>query len=185
MKKNIFIIHGSFGSPFENWFPFTYNELTKKDYGCFVLSLPTPENQTYENWSKILTSYIDTNLLNNNSSIIAHSSACIFTIKFLVNKKINIDKLITVSGFNNFFSGDKDFDKINSEFFIDDLNLDKIVNFTKDRFSFYSENDPYLNFELLKDFQEKIKSNKVIIPDAGHFNTKSGYDKFPELIKLF
>ena len=33
---NIFLVHGSFGKPFENWFPWLEEELSKRDIVCTI-----------------------------------------------------------------------------------------------------------------------------------------------------
>ena len=47
---NIFIIHGSFGHPDENWIPWLKAELEKLGNRVFVPQFPTHENQTLNNW---------------------------------------------------------------------------------------------------------------------------------------
>ena len=55
--KNIFIIHGAYGNPEENWIPWLKTELER--LGCNVSAprFPTPENQSLENWTKIFNKY--------------------------------------------------------------------------------------------------------------------------------
>jgi predicted alpha/beta hydrolase family esterase len=50
--KNAFIIHGSYGHPKENWFPWLKNELEKLNYKVFVPAFPTPQNQSLASWFK-------------------------------------------------------------------------------------------------------------------------------------
>ena len=56
--RNYFIIHGTFGHNKENWFPWLENKLIKKGE-VFNLNYPTPENQSFESWSKVLDKYKD------------------------------------------------------------------------------------------------------------------------------
>jgi predicted alpha/beta hydrolase family esterase len=43
---NIFIIHGSYGNPDENWFPWLKKELEQEGHKVFVPKFPTPEDQS-------------------------------------------------------------------------------------------------------------------------------------------
>ena len=55
--KNYFIIHGSFGSSQENWFPWLENEILKKGRKVENLDFPIGvNNQTYQNWEMVLNS---------------------------------------------------------------------------------------------------------------------------------
>ena len=48
---------------------------------------------------------------------------------------------------------------------------------------FHSDNDPYVPIEKAHNLAKNLGVKPIIIKDAGHFNTKSGYDKFPLLLK--
>ena len=52
--KNAIIIHGTYGNPDENWFPWLKIELEKIGYQVYVPTFPTPENQNLEAWLKII-----------------------------------------------------------------------------------------------------------------------------------
>ena len=59
MKNNYFIIHGSFGSPFSNWFPYLRKELEKRNLEVYTPDLPSGVGyQNYENW--IYVKFLDT-----------------------------------------------------------------------------------------------------------------------------
>ena len=46
----------------------------------------------------------------------------------------------------------------------------------------YSNNDPYVKYEVEKDFADKIATEQVFIPKAGHINSESGYDTFEDIV---
>lgn len=182
MKENYFIIHGSFSSPFANWFPWLAQEIQKKGNDVYVPDFPSGVGiQNYENWFNLLKIYLDAGLINENTTIFAHSIAPVFVCKFLVQNKIKVKKLVFVSGFNNYLGINDEYDNVNRTMFFD--NLEDIKNYCREITCFYSDNDLYVSFEAEKDFADKITTEQFVISGGGHLNSKSGYIKFGELLK--
>lgn len=176
--NNYIILHGSFGSSDGNWFPWLKKELENKNYKVDVPQMPVGVgNQNFDNWSKGL----DQLLVNENTTIIAHSIAPVFVCKYLINRKIKVKKLIFVCGFNNYLGIDKEYDAVNEPMFLD--NLGDIKNYCDDITCFYSDNDPYVKFEVEKEFADTITDKQHIIPNGGHINAETGYTKFEEILK--
>ncbi len=177
MKDNYIIVHGSFGSKDGNWFPWLKNILKGKD--VVVPQMPVGVgNQNFESWSRIL----DKLKIDENTIIIAHSIAPIFVCKYLIANKIKVKKLIFVCGFNNYLGINPDYDAVNEPMFID--NLEDIKSYCNNIICFYSDNDPYVNFEVEKSFADTISNEQYIIKNGGHINAESGYLEFEELLKV-
>lgn len=180
--KNYLLIHGSFGSPFVNWFPYLRKELENKEKIVYTPDFPTGVGyQTYENWEKLLKCYVDFGILNENTIIFAHSIAPIFICKFLVKNKITVKRLVFVCGFNNYLGIDEEYDAVNKSMYFN--NLKDIKEYCKDIVCFYTKNDPYVKYEKEKEFADTIADKQVIIEDGGHLNTDSGYQEFKDLLK--
>lgn len=180
--KNYLLIHGSFGSPFVNWFPYLRKELENKEKIVYTPDFPTGVGyQTYENWKKLLKCYVDFGILNENTIIFAHSIAPIFICKFLVKNKITVKRLVFVCGFNNYLGIDEEYDAVNKSMYFN--NLKDIKKYCKDIVCFYTKNDPYVKYEKEKEFADTIADKQVIIEDGGHLNTDSGYQEFKDLLK--
>lgn len=180
--ENYFIIHGSFGSPFGNWFSWLHDFIESEGKQVYVPDFPVGVGyQNYENWSKLLKYYLDLGLINENTIIIGHSIAPVFISKFLVENKVKVKKLIFVCGFNNYLGIDKDFDAVNEPMFID--NIEDVKKYCDDIVCYYSDNDPYVKFEVEKDFADKITNKQYIIKNGGHINSETGYTKFEEILK--
>ena len=76
MKNNYLLIHGSFGSPFVNWFPWLRKKLESKELEVYTPDFPTGVGyQNYDNWSKLLKNYLDLGLINENTTIIGHNGS--------------------------------------------------------------------------------------------------------------
>lgn len=176
--SNYIIVHGSFGSSEGNWFPWLKEKLEEKNLDVVVPQFPVGVgNQNYENWSSVL----DKLKIDSNTTIIAHSIGPIFVCKYLIEKKIKVKKLVFVCGFNNYLGIDSDFDSVNKPMFIDDL--EDIKDYCDNIICFYSDNDPYVEFSVEKDFADKISNNSYIIKNGGHINSESGYTSFEEILK--
>ena len=176
--NNYIILHGRFGSKDGNWFPRSKQEIEKNNNKVDAPQMPVGVgNQNYENWSKEL----DKLIINENTVIIAHSIAPVFTCKYLINNKIKVNKLIFVCGFNNYLGINEDFDAVNETMFIN--NLEEVKNYCDNIICFYSDNDPYVKFDVEKKFADTISNKQYIIKNGGHINAESGYTQFEEILK--
>lgn len=179
--NNYFIIHGSYGNPYKNWIPYLKSQLSKRKLNCIVPSFTTPYKQDYESWNTILMSYLKIGYITEETTFITHSLGGIFLIKFLIDNKIKVKRIITVAGFNHI-----QFDEDNSlydSFYAKDEDLIKICDLCDEIVCIYSDNDPYIPMEEAESFANMIKGQKVLINNAGHFNEKYGYKEFKEILK--
>ena len=181
MEENYFIIHGSFGSPFVNWFSWLHDFIEDDGKQVYVPQFPIGVGyQNYENWSKLLKYYWNLGLINDNTTIIAHSIAPIFISKFLVENKIKVKKLIFVCGFNSYLGINEEYDNVNKSMYFD--NLQDVKQYANEIICFYSNNDPYVKYEVEKEFADTIATEQILIPNGGHINSESGYDTFEEIV---
>ena len=179
--ENYFIIHGSFSSPYSNWIGWLHDFVEDEGKQVYVPDFPIGVGyQNYENWSRLLKYYLDLGLINENTIIIGHSIAPVFISKFLVENKVSVRKLIFVCGFNNYFGINEEYDTVNRTMYFD--NLEDVKNYAEKIICFYSDNDTYVKYEAEKDFANKIATEKVFIPKAGHINSESGYDTFEDIV---
>ena len=180
--ENYFIIHGSFSSPYSNWIGWLHDFIEADGKQVYVPDFPIGVGyQNYENWSKLLKNYLDLGLINENTTIIGHSIAPIFISKFLVENKIKVKKLIFVCGFNNYLGINEEYDNVNKSMYFDDVG--DVKQYSEDIICFYSKNDPYVKYEVEKEFADTIATKQVIIDDGGHLNAESGYTEFKQLLE--
>lgn len=179
--ENYFIIHGSFSSPYSNWFGWLHDFLQDEGKQVYVPDLPIGVGyQNYENWSKLLKYYLDLGLINENTIIIGHSIAPVFISKFLVVNKIKVKKLIFVCGFNNYLGINEEYDAVNNSMYFD--NLKDVKQYSNEIICFYSDNDPYVKYEVEKEFADTVSTEQILLKEAGHINAESGYDTFEDIV---
>lgn len=179
---NYLIIHGSFGTPYNNWFPWLHNHLMEKGKHVIVPYFPYGKNyQNFENWANLLDSYRKSKIFNSSTVVIAHSIGCAFIAKYILERHMIISKLILVAPFNNYSVDGGDYDYVNKTFYTD--NLEVVKDYTGEIVCVYSDNDPYVKQEACKDFADIVKAKEIIIPNGGHLNSESGYNSFEEILK--
>lgn len=182
MKNNYLLLHGSFSSPFSNWLPWLRKELENRQLTVYTPDLPSGVGfQNYENWEKIMKCYVECGLINEDTIIFAHSIAPVFICKFLIKNKIKVKRLIFVCGFNNYLGINEDYDAVNESMYYEDI--ERIHDYCDNIICFYSDNDPYVKYEVEKDFASKVADKEIVIPGGGHLNSESGYEKFKELLE--
>jgi len=181
MKNNYVLIHGSFGSPFVNWFPWLRKELENRNLEVYTPDFPTGVGyQNYQNWSRILKTYVESGIITQNTTIYAHSIAPIFICKFLVENKIKVKRLVLVCGFNNYLGINEEYDAVNESMYFD--NLSEIKEYCNDIICLFSDNDPYVKYDVEKAFADAIADEQIMITGGGHLNSESGYSEFDELL---
>ena len=103
-----------------------------------------------------------------------------FVSKFLTENKVKVKKLIFVCGFNNYFGINEEYDTVNGTMYFD--NLEEVKQYADEIICFYSDNDPYVKYEVEKEFADTIATEQVFMPGAGHINSESGYDTLKDIV---
>lgn len=185
--KNYYIIHGFKGSNIENWFSWFKAQIDSNENLCVIPQFPIElDKHNYNEWKKLLDVYYkEFNMINNDSIIIGHSTGSICALKYVLENKIKIDKLILVSGFNNYLSPDKNdiHNKINPTYYVEENRIKEIKKYVNEIICIYGNDDPYIPQNVLHKFAESIGAKEVIIKNGGHLNSESGYIEFKELLK--
>ncbi len=172
---NAIIIHGSYGHPDENWFPWLKQELEKLGIDVYIPKFPTPEKQSLGSWLEVFKRY--DRYLDEGSIIIGHSLGPAFILSLLEKHKAKAAFL--VSGFIGNISN-PDFDRINRTF-MKEFDFSRIKENCTYFLVYHSDDDPYVPLDKGKEIANMLGAKLKIIKNAGHFNEAAGYTKF-ELI---
>lgn len=176
-----FIIHGSYGNPEENWFPWLKEKLELKGYQVFVPKFPTPEDQSLKKWMEMFDKKYKREI-NQDTIFIGHSLGPAFILSILETLSKPIKACFFVSGFIELLNN-KEFDDINKTFTTKKFDWDKIIRNCKNFHIYHSDNDPYVSKEKSVKLAKKLNTSPIIIKGAGHFNEKSGYKTFDILLE--
>ncbi|MCT4552131.1 MAG: alpha/beta hydrolase [Alphaproteobacteria bacterium] len=177
----VVIIHGTYGSPEGNWFPWLKGKLEELGHEVYVPSFPTPENQSPENWCNVLIKEVPF-IFDDDTVLIGHSLGANYLLHILdMERKVKIKKAIFVSVFNSEL-GNEEYDNLNRPF-IKDFNWENIKNNTNEITIYHSDDDPFIPLSEAEGIYSKLGGKFKLIKNGGHLNKAAGFTKFDELLK--
>lgn len=180
MDIKVFIIHGAYGNPNENWFPWLKNELEKLGVKVFVPRFPTPEGQNLNNWLRAFKRYIP--YIDEKTIFVGHSLGPAFIMNILETSEKTILAAFFVSGFTGLLD-QPEFDEINKTFTDREFNYPKIKDNCKNFFIYNSDTDPYVPLNKGRQLAMNLNGKLTIIKNGGHINAAAGYLEFPLLLR--
>lgn len=175
----IYLIHGAYGNPAENWLPWLAGKLETEGHEVIVPRFPTPERQSLQNWLEVFREHL--NHLDHTSLMVGHSLGPVFIANILNKYDVHIRGAVFVAGFGSRL-GNPDFDEINKTFVDEPLDNKKVRSRCDEFIAYVSENDPYVPLTISLSFAQDLGARTVRVPDAGHFNASAGYTEFPAVL---
>lgn len=195
------IMHGSYGSPEENWFRWLEKQLVEHGSTVLLDQFPVDDwdtvtgigqekinnyipRESLESWEKAFVKQILPKLKNTPTTFIGHSIAPIFMLHMLNKYDFKFEKAIFVSPFFNIPDRPAiwQFYPVNKTFYGSDFNFDKIRHQIGKSYVVYGDNDPYVPATEPPLFAEKIGAEIHVMPGGGHCG--SSFKEFPILIDL-
>ena len=188
MKRTIFIIHGSYGNPQENWFPWLKMELERIGHRVFVpqFQIPEGENPKYGGhklslWFEILKQYEQH--INKDTIFVGHSRGCIFIYKVLEQIQTPIYAAFLVGPWITRWATPTGWSIVDS-FHKDPFDWEKMKNGARHIEVFQSTNDEIPVIEG-KEVAKNLDATLHIVENAGHFNvaTDTKFKEFDLLLE--
>jgi hypothetical protein len=192
------ILHGTFGSPQSNWFPWLKEELESRGKDVLVPQLPVDneleafkiyketgkwqnKNQTLENWIKKFQKDIQP-WIDDNTIVIAHSSSPLLILHIIERFNIKFNDAIFVSPFFKRITVEGPYDIANNSLYKENNDFDwkKIIKHIDKRFVFYSDNDPFINMDIFNHAITNLKAESFLIHNGGHLGSER--KEFPEVL---
>jgi len=192
------IIHGSFGNPRENWFPYLKKELEKRKQKVFAPEFPVDDwdefsqtgkaqnlkKQSLTNWLNTFAKIVPQLPKNEPFCFVAHSLGPVFTLHAVQTFDLKLDVAIFVAPFLEKLHSLWQIDTANETFYKTDFDFADLRKRIPHSYAIYSENDPYVKPKYVENFANKMGSEKIQITDGGHFNTEAGFTTFPQVLEL-
>jgi len=177
-KATVVIIHGSYGSPNENWFPWLAQEVRMIGHRAIVPSFPTPDGQDLKNWLNLFE--IEVGPLRSDMVLVGHSLGPGLILGLLERSQTPIIGTFLVSGFLGELGIDE-FDSVNKSFVNRDFDWPAIRENAGKIYVYNSNNDPYVPLEKGRELAERLGTDVHVIDSGGHINAEAGYTEFRQL----
>src|SRR5581483_4234212 len=114
---------------------------------------------------------------------IGHSLGPLFILHAVEKYNFQLDSAIFVSPFLGILHN-KQFDSVNTTFYRDDFNFEKLKKLIPISYTLYSNDDPYVPATYSKEFAEKLGSSPLVVNRAGHMNSEVNLNEFPLVFEL-
>lgn len=178
--KTVFIIHGTWGSPEGNWFPWMKQKL--EDLWCqiFIPEFPTPDNQSLESWLEVFEGY--KKHINEETIFVAHSSWPAFVLSVLESIDTSVQACYFASGFLGLINIES-FDVLNKTITHREFDWKKIQKNCNNFYMCHGLDDPYVPLHNAQLMADNLWVEIDIIKWGGHLNEESGYTSFEYLLE--
>lgn len=167
------IVHGAYGHPGENWFPWLKKELELAGCRVVVPQFSTPQ-QHLEQWMETA----ERQRLPPDAILIGHSIGATFLLAYL--EKHQAMAAFLVSGFVGPLG--LELDPINKEIAERDFQWENIRHNCRRRLIFHGDNDPYVPLAKAEEIANHLHTPLTVIPGGGHLNASAGFTRFDALL---
>lgn len=174
----VVIIHGAYGGPNENWFPWLLGELKAQGLEAFLPGFPTPEGQTLKAWRGLFKERVGE--LDSSTILVGHSLGVGFILNLLEESSFPILGSFLVSGFVGLL-GLPEFDAVNASFVDRQFDWPRIKRNAGSVRVYNSDNDPYVPLSRGQEIAKHLGVELTVIQSGGHINASGGYTRFPQL----
>ena len=177
---DIFIIHGAYGHPGENWIPWLRQELVKSGHTPLAPQFPTPEGQSFTAWQKIAAPILAG--FKPGGVLIGHSIGAIFALQLAESAPAPFKAVFPISPFMRDL-GQPQFDNLNRSFYDHAFDWPRIRRNAGKITCFTGDDDPYVPLDCAREVADKAGAELVMIAKGGHLNAKAGFTTFPQLLE--
>lgn len=194
-------MHGSYGSPDENWFRWLEKELKLLGHEVILEQFPVDNWDEIEkvgqanigsyqpleslsSWESYFVKHVLPHIKDDEIGFVGHSIAPIFMLHMLSKYDIKLKIAIFVAPFFNIpdAPGIWQFYPVNKTFYSYNFDFEGIKKKMGKSFVVYGDNDPYVPSTEPPLFAEKLGSEVHVVPGGKHCG--SNFREFPLLIDL-
>ena len=195
------ILHGSFGSPEENWFRWLEKKLLNDGHSVTLDQYPVEDwdsftakgreranaehcTQTLETWESAFVAKTLPKIKSQPTVVIGHSLAPLFMLHMITKYDLKLKGLIAVSPF---FTIPEDlklwqFWAVNKTFYKTNFDDRKLKSLVYDVHVVYGDDDPYVPQKEILKFARALAAKTHVVPGGGHCG--SIFKEFPLVLDL-
>ncbi len=183
MKRAV-ILHGTDGSPAENWFPWLKGKLTARGYDVWVPQLPDAHTPNAKKYTEFL---LGSGWDFQDNVLVGHSSGGVEILNLLQHlpRDVRIKTAVLVGAFTDALADDPAWAQLKG-LFEEPFDYAQIKS-KADKFLFvHGSDDPWCDPAQAEQLAQEVGGEFVLIPDGKHFSTSldPSYAKFPKLVEL-
>ena len=169
------IIHGWGGSPLINWMPWLAKELRAKGFDVIAPQMPNTEAPEIQHWVEALSKTVEES--EEETVLIGHSIGCQTIIRYLASSEKKVKGVLFVAGWFTLKDiHDPQETEIAKPWVETPIEIDKFKQNAGKVISIFSDDDPYVNEENWKRFEEF--GNIIVLDKKGHID-----DPQPEILE--
>jgi uncharacterized protein len=179
MKNIALILHGVSGYAGKHWMQWLHDELIQKDFEIIMPTLPNADSPIKSEWLEFITKILQ-NVDHQSLTIVGHSLGVPAGLQYIQDQNIKIKGLISVSGFHRDYCSE-----INTKFMKEtNIDLANLKNLITNKSVIFGDNDPYVPQEVLYELANGLEVEPIVLKNAGHVNTDTGYSTLPVILEL-
>jgi uncharacterized protein len=176
--RRVIIVHGTFGTPAKNWFPWLADAVRGCGAAVVAPSFPTPEGQSLDAWLDVSNAEIGS--LGTADVLVGHSLGSGFALRLLERADARISGLFLVSGFVGELQHDE-LDVLNSSFVQPPFDWPVIRRHAELIKLYNGDDDPFVPLAKGEELATALAATLTVVPSGGHINGAAGFTEFPQL----
>jgi predicted alpha/beta hydrolase family esterase len=180
LALRVIVLHGAHGGPDTNWFPWLHAALNAEGIEVVRPQFPTPEGQSLEAWLRAYDLAVESLSLAP-TILVGHSLGAALALRLVERAVEPVDGLFLAAPFIGAL-GLPDYDTINASFFAGSFDWAGIRERKGGTCRCWaSDNDPYVPLSRSQEVADCLNTPLEIVPGAGHLNSETGFNAFPQL----
>lgn len=176
--KRVVVIHGTSGTPEENWFPWLRSKVKTTGSRFVMPQFPHDEAQTLPNWQAVFDREVGS--LTPETILIGHSVGAVMALRLLEQVVQPVTATFLVAGFTTLLDL-PDIDPLVATFVEQPFDWPRIKAMAGAAHVYQGSDDPYVPRHHADEISARLGTKPIIIAGGGHLNRKTGYGPFEAL----